>query len=92
MPPPDIMDVLGSKVRLRILRSLAHEDMYVSQMMTLLALDGKTIKHHLDILEAANLIDSYEMGRRRYYRLARRIHIEMAPAPNRKYMLLVSSD
>jgi predicted transcriptional regulator len=80
-------DVLGSKQRLTILRELARRDMYVSELMEEVGMDGKTATHHLDVLSEAGLVDSYTEGRRRYYRLVREVQLEISPSPNRRVVV-----
>lgn len=81
----DSLDVLGSRPRLEILRLLSRRDMYVSELMDEVGMDGKTTTHHLDILTEAGLLDSYKDGRRRYYTLVREVRLEIAPSPNRRF-------
>jgi predicted transcriptional regulator len=80
-------DVLGSKQRLTILRELARRDMYVSELMEEVGMDGKTATHHLEVLSEAGLVDSYTEGRRRYYRLVREVQLEISPSPNRRVVV-----
>ena len=81
----DSLDVLGSKPRLEILRLLSRRDMYVSELMEEVGMDGKTTTHHLDMLTEAGLLDSYKEGRRRYYTLIREVRLEITPSPNRRF-------
>lgn len=83
----DPLEVLGSKARLAILRELSRRDMYVSELMETVGMDGKTASHHLDRLEEAGIVISYREGRRRYYRLVREVHLEISPSPNRRFIL-----
>jgi predicted transcriptional regulator len=82
----DSLDVLGSKPRLEILRLLSRRDMYVSELMEEVGMDGKTTTHHLDMLTEAGLLDSYKDGRRRYYTLIREVRLEITPSPNRRFI------
>lgn len=79
------LEILGSKSRLKILHDLSKQDMYVSELMDSVKMDGKTCKHHLDCLEKAGIISSYEEGRRKYYTLDREIIVNISPSPNRRY-------
>ena len=81
----DPLEILGSKTRLKILYQLSKEDMYVSQLMDLVGMDGKTAKHHLNKLEDAGIISSREEERRKYYSLEREIILRISPSPNRRY-------
>lgn len=82
----DVLTVIGSKARLDILRHLSKRDMYVSELMDAVGMDGKTTTHHLDVLTEAGLIDSYTSGQRRYLTLVRDVHLEISPSPNRRFV------
>ncbi|MFB6113118.1 MAG: ArsR/SmtB family transcription factor [Halodesulfurarchaeum sp.] len=82
----DTLSVLGSKPRLQILRSLSRRDMYVSELMETVGMDGKTATHHLDVLDEAGLVGSYRDGRRRYYTLKKNVTLEVSPSPNRRFV------
>lgn len=79
------LKILGSKVRLEILHQLSHRDMYVSELMDKIGMDGKTAKHHLNILEKKEIISSYDKGRRKYYSLEKEVILRISPSPNRRY-------
>ncbi|MFB6299908.1 MAG: ArsR/SmtB family transcription factor [Halobacteriales archaeon] len=82
----DTLEVLGSKPRLEILRHLSRRDMYVSELMDTIGMDGTTATHHFDVLTDAGLIDSYMEGRRRYYTLVGEVILEISPSPNRRFI------
>lgn len=82
----DALDVLGSKPRLELLRLLSRRDMYVSELMEEVGMDGKTATHHLDVLTDAGIVDSYRDGRRKYYTLDRNVRLEISPSPNRRFV------
>lgn len=82
----DSLDVLGSKPRLELLRLLSRGDMYVSELMEEVGMDGKTATHHLDVLTEAGILESYKDGRRRYYTLVQEIRLEITPSPNRRFV------
>lgn len=82
----DALDVLGSKPRLELLRLLSRRDMYVSELMEEVGMDGKTATHHLDVLTEAGLIESYTDGRRRYFTLVSKVQLEVSPSPNRRFV------
>lgn len=79
------LEILGSKARLEILHKLSLRDMYVSEIMEAVGMDGKTAKHHLKKLEESGLISSREEGRRKYYSLEREVILRISPSPNRRY-------
>ncbi|PSP77127.1 transcriptional regulator [Halobacteriales archaeon QS_1_68_20] len=83
----DALDVLGSKARLSILRALSRRDMYHSELMETVGMDGKTATHHLEALEERGLVDSRMEGRRRYYSLEKDVRLEVSPPPNRRFVV-----
>jgi len=85
-----MLDVLGSKPRLRIIRELTDEPRYVSELAELVDLDGKTTVHHLSVLEEADLVESYWTGQRKYFRLTCRIELTASPSPERTFVLSTS--
>ena len=86
-----ILDAIGSKKRLLILRMLSRGEKCVSEIMEELKMDGKTAKHHLEVLEKAGLVESRNVGKRKVYRLVKEIRIEISPPPKRKFIVAVSS-
>lgn len=82
----DTLEVLGSRPRLAILRKLSRRDMYVSELMEEVGMDGKTAQHHLDVLTDAGLLTSYQDGRRRYYTMVKGVSLEITPGPNRRFV------
>ncbi|MFD1562021.1 ArsR/SmtB family transcription factor [Haloarchaeobius amylolyticus] len=82
-----LIDALGNGTRLTILRELSEGPMYVSELVETVGMDGKTAVHHLSTLEEAGLVDHYRRGNRKYYELARRIELRIAPPPERTFVL-----
>jgi ArsR family transcriptional regulator len=82
-----MIEVLSSKNRLQILKLLSRRDRYVSEIMELASMDGKNAKHHLDALEKSGLVDSYQQGRKKYYRLVKEVHLEISPPPEGRFIL-----
>ncbi len=80
-------EIIGSKARLEILHRLSNEDMYVSELMEKVGLDGKTAKHHLNKLEEAGIISSRMEGRRKYYSLDKQVIVKISPSPNRRFQI-----
>lgn len=74
-----LFDVLGSKPRLKIIRELASEPRYVSELAERVGMDGKSAVHHLSALEDAGLIESYRTSRRKYYRLVKSVELRATP-------------
>jgi DNA-binding transcriptional ArsR family regulator len=60
---------LGDESRLRILRYLAEQDRYLTEIANELELSKPTIKHHLAQLRAAGLVTLIEQGNLTYYSL-----------------------
>ena len=60
--------------------------MYVSELMETVGMDGKTATHHLDVLDDAGIIDSYQEGRRRYFTLVKGVRLDVSPSPNRRFI------
>lgn len=83
----DALGLLGSKARLSILRALSRREMYVSELMEAVGMDGKTATHHLDALEDRDVVESRMEGRRRYYALAVDVRLEVSPPPNRRFVV-----
>jgi len=83
----DYIELLGSKARLEVLRALSQQDMYVSEIIEGVGMDGNTAKHHLDTLEEEGIVGTYEEGRRIYYTLLREVHLEISPSPDRRFVL-----
>ena len=86
-----LMDIIGSKKRLEVLKLLSEGDKYVSEIMDMAKMDGKRAKFHLDRLEDESLIESYEKGRRKYYSLKEEIRLEITPPPEGKFLLYTTS-
>lgn len=74
-----LFDVLGSKPRLKIIRELASEPRYVTELAERVGMDGKSAVHHLSVLEDAEIIESYSTSRRKYYRLVKAIELRATP-------------
>ncbi|GGL71643.1 ArsR/SmtB family transcription factor [Halocalculus aciditolerans] len=83
----DPLELLGSKARLSILRALSRRDMYVSELMEEVGMDGKTATHHLDLLEDTGLVSTRREGRRKYYSLIRDIELYVSRSPNREFRI-----
>jgi DNA-binding transcriptional ArsR family regulator len=79
-PPQGVVRLhraLGDETRLRILKLLAGQDLYLTEIAQQLDLSKPTIKHHLAQLRAAGLVTVVEAGTVIYYSL-RRERIEAA--------------
>ncbi|MBS3782760.1 MAG: winged helix-turn-helix transcriptional regulator [Candidatus Thermoplasmatota archaeon] len=81
------VEIIGSKARLEILHHLTKKDRYVSELMDLVGMDGKTATHHLQTLEKEGIISSKKKGKRKYYSLERRVIVKISPSPNRRFQI-----
>jgi len=81
------IEILGSKARLEIMHQLTDGDMYVSELMERVGMDGKTAKHHLKKLEQERIVSSRMEGRRKYYSLERKVIVKISPSPNRRFQI-----
>ncbi len=84
-----LLEALGSRKRLEILRSLTKGERCVSDIMRELGMDGKTAKHHLEVLERAGIVESRIVGKKKVYRLVKEVRIEISPPPCRKFIVTV---
>lgn len=87
-----LFDVLGSKSRLKILQELSDQPRYVSELADRVDLDGKSTAHHLQVLDDADLVESYETSRRKYYRLTHAVELKVTPPPEGMFALHTSED
>lgn len=87
-----MIETVGSKKRLEILKLLSQDDRYVSELMDLANMDGKNASHHLQRLEESGLVKSYKKGRRKYYKLKREVRLEIVPPPEGKFLLYSSGN
>ncbi|MFC7130774.1 winged helix-turn-helix domain-containing protein [Haloferax chudinovii] len=81
------LELLGSKARLSIFRALSRRDMYVSELMEEVGMDGKTATHHLEVLEEAGIVTARMEGRRKYYTLIREVDLTVSPSPRREFRI-----
>lgn len=84
-----LLDLLGSKSRLKLLRALTDEPKYVSELAEEVGLDGKSTVHHLAVLEESGLVEHYRTSNRKYYRLVKTVTLEATPPPERTFILQV---
>lgn len=87
-----LFDVLGSKSRLKILQELSDQPRYVSELADRVDLDGKSTAHHLQVLDDADLVESYETSQRKYYRLTHAIELTVRPPPEGMFALHTTED
>lgn len=78
-----VLEALGNESRRRILSLLSKKPCYVSEISYSLKMAPKTVIEHLEKLERAGLIRSFEEGRRRYYYIDKTIRLEVLISPHR---------
>ncbi len=77
-----LLEVLGNESRRKILSLLSKKPCYVSEISYSLKMAPKAVLEHLDKLERAGIVRSFEEGRRRYYCIDKSIRIEVTIAPH----------
>ncbi|MGQ4833434.1 MAG: ArsR/SmtB family transcription factor [Candidatus Asgardarchaeia archaeon] len=82
-----LLETLGNETRIRILKSLSMEPMYVSEISNLLQVGQQAILRHLRELEEIGLIESYKGESirgpdRKYYKIKDRLLIEISIQPD----------
>jgi DNA-binding transcriptional ArsR family regulator len=88
-PPPQVMRLhraLGDDTRLRILKLLTEQDLYLTEIAQRLELSKPTIKHHLALLRAAGLLTATEAGATINYAL-RRDRLDDASTDLKRFLL-----
>lgn len=78
----DVLDVIGNENRRRILELLAKKPCYLSEISYYLGLAPKVVIEHLEKLENAGIVKSFEDGKRRYYYIAKNLRIEITISPH----------
>lgn len=81
--PGEILELLGNDSRRKILQLLTKKPCYVSEISYALRMAPKVVLEHLEKLENAGLVRSYEEGRRRYYFINGSINISITISPHR---------
>ena len=61
---------LGDPIRIRIIRLLQHQEMFVCEIMVSLGLTQPTTSHHLRLLETAGLINRRKEGKWVFHKIA----------------------
>ncbi len=86
----DFLEILGNESRRKILALLAKKPCYVSEISYSLKMAPKAVIEHLEKLEKAGIIRSFEEGRRRYYYIDRNFRIEISITPHDFKTYLIS--
>ena len=77
-----LLDLLGNENRRRILGLLAQRPWYVTEISDSLGVSPKAVIDHLRKLEEAGLVESHvDDGRRKYFRIARNLRLEVNVSP-----------
>jgi len=87
----ELLEVLGNESRRKILSLLAKKPCYVSEIAYCLKMAPKVVLEHLEKLEKAGIIKSFEEGRRRYYYIDKSIRLEITITPHRFQTKLVEN-
>ena len=79
----EIIELLANESRRRIIHLLTKKPCYVSEISYALRMAPKVVLEHLEKLERAGIVRSYEEGRRRYYYINRTFNISITISPHR---------
>jgi ArsR family transcriptional regulator len=79
----EVLDILGNESRRRILSLLAQKPCYVSEIAYCLKMAPKVVIEHLEKLEKAGIVKSFEEGKRRYYYIDKCFRLEVTLSPYR---------
>ena len=83
MRSDEILEALGNESRRRILELLSRKPCYVSEISYSLKMAPKVVLEHLDKLEKAGIVSSFEDGRRRYYYINNNLRLEVVISPHK---------
>lgn len=82
MDSTGLLDVLGNENRRRILKLLSERPCYVSELSGRLKVAPKAILQHLEALESAGIVSSFEgHQRRKYFQISENVLIEIFLSP-----------
>jgi len=82
MDSTGLLDVLGNENRRRILKLLSERPCYVSELSGRLKVAPKAILQHLEALESAGIVRSFEgHQRRKYFQISENVLIEIFLSP-----------
>ncbi|MCJ7445173.1 MAG: ArsR family transcriptional regulator [Methanotrichaceae archaeon] len=83
MDPVELLDILGNENRRRILQLLSFRPFYFNEIAKRLDVGPKAVIDHLEMLKRSGLIECYpDTKRRKYFRIARKIVLEVAVSPH----------
>ncbi len=78
----ELLDILGNESRRKILSLLAKRPCYVSEIAYCLKMAPKVVLEHLEKLERAGIVSSFEEGKRRYYYIDKSLRLEVTLTPH----------
>ncbi len=78
-----LLEALGNESRRRILELLTRKPCYVSEISYTLRMAPKVVLEHLDKLEKAGIVKSFENGRRRYFYVTSSLNLSIRLSPYR---------
>ncbi len=79
----EVLEALGNESRRRILELLSRKPCYVSEISYYLGMAPKVVLEHLEKLERAGIVASFEEGRRRYYYIRTNLRLEVVISPHK---------
>ncbi len=79
----ELLEALGNESRRRILELLSRKPCYVTEISYYLGMAPKVVLEHLEKLEKAGIVSSFEEGRRRYYYISTNVRLEVVISPHR---------
>lgn len=78
----ELLEVLGNETRRKILELLSRKPCYVSELSQYLRVAPKALLEHLEKLENAGIISSFEEGKRKYYYIAKSLSLYITITPH----------
>ena len=78
-----LLEILSNESRRKIIELLTKKPCYVSEISYTLRMAPKVVLEHLEKLERAGIVKSYEEGRRRYYYIDKTLNINITLTPHR---------
>ena len=91
MDANEILDILGNESRRKILSLLSKKPCYVSEIAYCLRMAPKVVLEHLEKLEKAGIVNSFEDGKRRYYYIDKSLRLEVTLTPHRFYAKVIDN-
>jgi len=77
----ELLEILANESRRRIIELLSRRPCYVSEIAYSLRMAPKVVLEHLEKLERAGIVRSFEEGRRRYYYIDKSLNISISISP-----------